>query len=325
MNDPCPCFHDDELRVGISTCLLGQEVRYDGGHKRDVFITTQLGRYVSFVPVCPEVELGLGIPRESIRLEQDEDAAVHLVGTRSGQEVTEAMTAYAQQRVAGLRGLGLCGYIFKKDSPSCGLHRVRVYGPGGMPQRNGRGLYAHALTEAMPLLPVEEEGRLHDPRLRENFVEQVFAYRRLQRLFAAAWSNADLQHFHAAEKMLLMAHDPRGLQTLGQIVAEAHRLGPAATEEAYTREFMTAMARIATPRKHTNVLQHLAGYFKKRLDGHGREELHQVIADFHAGLVPLIVPVTLLRHYVRLYDEGYLARQTYLCPHPKELMLRNHV
>ena len=314
-----------EIRVGISTCLLGQEVRFDGGHKRDPFVTNQLAQYVRFVPVCPEVELGLGTPREAIRLVDRKDGeGTRLVGTRSGKDITDAMRAYSDDRVSGLAEYDLGGYILKKDSPSCGLFRVRRYNDKDIPERNGRGLFAEALCAANPLLPVEEEGRLHDPRLRENFIERLFAYRRLKDLFESDWTVRDLMAFHAREKMLLTAHDPRSARDLGRLAARAKDMPPEEVADGYAHGFMEAMGRIATARKHTNVLQHLAGHFKKKLDRAGRGELASVIEDFHRGLVPLVVPITLIRHYVRLFDDAYLAGQTYLAPHPKELMLRNH-
>lgn len=322
-NDGFPDSGD--IRVGISTCLLGQEVRFDGQHKRDAFVTNQLAQHVRFVPVCPEVELGLGIPRPPVRLVDRKDGVgTRLEEPRSGRDLTEAMNAHAADRVAGLEEQDLSGYILKKDSPSCGLFRVRLYNDKEVPERTGRGLFAEALVRAMPELPVEEEGRLHDPRLRENFIERLFAYRRLKALFDGAWTRRDLVAFHSREKMLLMAHDPRAATRLGRLVANAARMDPAELTAVYRPEFMAAMGRIATTRKHTNVLQHMAGHFKTRIDAAGRAELKEVIADFHQGLVPLVVPLTLIRHHVRLYAEAYLAGQTYLQPHPKELMLRNH-
>lgn len=317
--DPPP-----EIRVGISSCLLGEEVRFDGGHKRDRFLTDTLARFVTFVPVCPEVELGLGTPREAIHLREGADGAVRLVGVRSGADHTKAMTDLAGRRTRELAALDLSGYVFKKDSPSCGLHRVRLYRDGAPPGRGGRGLFAAALTERIPLLPVEEEGRLNDPALRENFVERVFAYRRLRSFFATGWRPGGLVRFHTAEKMLVLAHDPAAYRTLGRLVAEGAARPRAAVAQDYQRAFMAALGRAATPRKHANVLQHMAGHFKTFLGPADKAELQEAIEDFRAGLVPLVVPLTLIRHYVRLFDVAYLAGQTYLSPHPKELMLRNH-
>jgi uncharacterized protein YbbK (DUF523 family) len=245
------------IRVGISSCLLGQAVRFDGGHKRDTFLVETFGRFVEWLPVCPEVECGLGTPRESMRLVRVENE-VRLLTVKTAVDLTSQLVGYAQQRVRELEPAQLCGFVFKKDSPSCGLERVKVYEGTSLPNRSGRGLFASALVERFPNLPVEEEGRLSDARLRENFVERVFAYARLRDLFDRPWDLGALVRFHTAHKLILMAHSPEAYQRLGR-------------------------------------------------------------------LVPLIVPITLVRHYVRVHNESYLAGQLYLEPHPKELMLRNHV
>ena len=215
--------------------------------------------------------------------------------------------------------------MLKKDSPSCGLQRVKVYDGHGMAARTGRGLFAAALVEKFPHLPVEEEGRLADPRLRENFVERVFAYWRLRGLFDARWTAGDLIRFHTADKLLLLAHAPGAYRDLGRLVARCAELPRRHVEQRYVESFMRALTQLATPRRHTNVLQHMAGYFKNRLDAASKRELTDTIADYRRGLVALVVPLTLLRHYVRVFEVAYLAGQTYLQPHPKELMLRNHV
>lgn len=311
------------IYVGISSCLLGQKVRFDGGHKRDAYLVETLGRWFTWVPVCPEVEIGLGIPRPSLRLVRaDED--VRLVEPKTGRDLTETMRTYARERVGQLAPLNLCGFILKKDSPSCGMERVKVYG-GGMPQRQGRGMFAAELISRFPLLPVEEEGRLNDPRLRENFVERVFAYRRLQLLFSQRWTVGDLVAFHTEHKLQLMAHHPETYRALGRLVAEARSWSREELRSRYEELFMRCLTYHATTRKHVNVLQHMSGYLKKHLASEDKAELHQTIEDFRQGLVPLIVPITLFRHYIRAFNVGYLAGQTYLEPHPKELMLRNHV
>lgn len=311
-----------EIRVGASTCLLGQHVRYDGGHKKDPFVTGSLARFVAFVPVCPEVELGLGTPRESVRLVRLGDG-VRMVGHRSGTDHTDAMRRWAEGRVRELEGEDLCGYVLKKDSPSCGMERVKVYAKGPA-ARTGRGLFAEALMERMPLLPVEEEGRLNDPRLRENFIERVFAYRRLKDLLGSRWTLGDLVRFHTAEKLLVLAHDPAAYRALGRLVAAAKGRPRAEVAREYGQAFMRGLAKLATPGKHANVLQHMAGFFKD-LPLEERRELHEAIADYRHGLVPLVVPLTLLGHHVRRHGVAWLQSQSYLQPHPKELMLRNHV
>lgn len=312
------------IRIGISACLLGQEVRYNGGHKRDAFLVETFGRFVEWVPICPEVELGLGTPRPTLRLERD-DAAVRLVMPSTGDDYTAAMQTYASRRVTKLAADDLCGYVLKKDSPSCGMERVKVYGSHGMPQKSGRGVFADALLQRFSLLPVEEEGRLNDPRLRENFVERVFAYQRLRRFFGGRWTVAGLVAFHSAHKLQLLAHSTHAYERLGRLVAGAKALARPALRDDYETQFMGALQELATRRRHVNVLQHINGYFKKQLDDDSRRELLSLVDEYGRGLVPLIVPLTLVRHYVRRFQVAYLQGQTYLEPHPKELMLRNHV
>ena len=311
------------VRIGISACLLGETVRYDGGHKRDSFLVDTFGKFVEWVPVCPEVEAGFGTPRDAMRLVRRNDD-VRLITIRTGVDVTSQLENAIAVRMRTLPAEDLSGYVLKRSSPSCGLMRVKVYEDGGMPSTSGRGLFAAALAERFPHLPLEEEGRLSDPRLRENFVIRVFAYRRLRDLFASRWSVASLTRFHAAHKLTLMAHSPTAATALGRVVANVQTLGRAETERKYSEEFMATLALIATRRRHTNVLQHIAGYFKRLLDTESRQELVTTIDDYRLGLVPLIVPITLIRHHVRVHRVSYLADQVYLAPHPKELMLLNH-
>ncbi len=314
---------DAPIRIGISTCLLGERVRFDGGHKRDVFLVESLGRYVEWVSVCPEVEAGLGVPRESMRLRRI-GGQVRLVTAKTGIDHTDTMRHYAARRIAALRAHDLSGYVLKRSSPSCGMERVKIYGRDG-PVASGRGLFAEALLEAFPHLPVEEEGRLNDPRLRENFVERVFAYRRLRSLFGGRWTVGDIVSFHTAHKLQLMAHSPRLYAELGRLVAGAKAVERPTLRVCYEAKFMSALEVMATPKRHVNVLQHILGYVSDRLDGAARRELIELIDDYGRGVVPLVVPLTLVRHYVRLLGVAYLQAQTYLEPHPKELMLRNHV
>ena len=323
----------EPIRIGISSCLLGQKVRFDGGHKRDTFLTETLGPHVEWVPVCPEMEVGMGTPRETVHLVRDRDrapqtgepAAVRMIAPKSGADWTDRMTAYAEARVAVLARLELSGYVLKRDSPSCGMSRVKVHTAGGTPERTGVGLYAATLRAAMPTLPVEEEGRLCDARLRENFVERVFAYHRLRMLFAARWTVGQLVRFHTAHKLVLLAHQPTAYTALGRLVARAKSLPRADVQQGYERDFMDALSRVATPTRHANVLQHIVGYFRDGLDAASRAELLALIADHRHGHVPLIVPITLIRHHVRRLGIEYLQQQVYLDPHPKELALRNHV
>jgi uncharacterized protein YbgA (DUF1722 family)/uncharacterized protein YbbK (DUF523 family) len=314
------------LRLGISACLLGRGVRYDGGHKRDSFLADVLGPHVEWVPVCPEVELGMGIPRPAIRLESRE-GEIRLIEPRSGRDHTAVMQAFAARRAAQLEKLDLCGYVLKKDSPSCGLERVRLWQPGSgrPPARQGQGLFAAALQGRMPALPLEEEGRLRDARLRENFVERVFSYRRLRALLRGRWTLGDLVEFHTAHKMLLLAHCETRYRQLGRLVAQARELPRPELRARYAELFMSALTRPATTRRHTNVLEHMLGHLRGRLDPGSRTELADLIADYRRALIPLVVPVTLLRHHVRVLGIAYLADQVYLDPHPRELLLRNHV
>jgi uncharacterized protein YbgA (DUF1722 family)/uncharacterized protein YbbK (DUF523 family) len=326
------------IRIGVSACLLGQEVRFDGGHKRNAFLTGALGHFVEFVPVCPEVDIGLGVPRESLRLVRDGRGAVRMIANKSGADLTVTMRAYAERRVAALERADLSGYVLKKDSPSCGMERVRVYGRSGTPERDGRGLFAEALIRRLPNLPIEEEGRLNDPSLRDNFLERVFAYRRMRALFAAPnvcarnigarntrWSVGALVAFHTAHKLTLMAHSPRAYAELGRLVADSKSVERAKLRDRYSAEFMAALKKLATRARHVNVMQHIAGYLRERCDADSRRELMEVIEEYRRETVPLVVPLTLIRHWTRRFDIAYLKGQTYLEPHPRELMLRNYI
>lgn len=312
------------IRIGISACLMGDAVRYNGGHARDHFLTDTVARFVEFVPVCPEVDIGLGTPRETIRLVRIGDE-IRLVEPKAGTDHSDAMRAYAARKAKELLGQGLNGFVFKKNSPSCGLHRVKIYDENGSPSPQGRGLFAEAITKLAPRLPVEEEGRLNDPRLRENFLECVFAHRRLHEFFARRWTVPDLVAFHTAEKLLLQVHDIKAQRDLGELVARSKRTPRSELAARYQERFMQALARKATIARHANVLLRLVGQLKRTLSKDERAELLDLIEDFRQQFVPLIVPLTLVRHYVRRYDIAYLKGQTYLEPHPKELMLRNHV
>jgi uncharacterized protein YbgA (DUF1722 family)/uncharacterized protein YbbK (DUF523 family) len=314
------------MRIGISACLLGEEVRFDGGHKRDEFLTTVLGPHVEWVPVCPEVEVGMGTPREALRLVRS-GHVLRMITIRTSVDHTDAMTRWSARRLDELAREDLCGYVLKKDSPSCGMERVRVYAPGGgaVGERTGRGLFAAALLARFPSLPVEEEGRLSDPRLRENFIERVFAYRRLKDLFESRWTAAAVVRFHTAHKMALLAHSTTAYQALGRLVADMKSIPRGEFRDRYERQFMHTLALTATARRHTNVLTHMAGHLKRRIDPASRVELQESIDDYRRGLIPLVVPLTLIRHHVRAHNVAYLRGQTYLEPDRRELVLRNHV
>jgi len=309
--------------LGISSCLLGEHVRYDGGHKRNPFITDVLSEHFEFRPVCPEVAIGLGTPRPAIHLERGEER-IRVVGEKlPGEDFAGALGDYGRRMASELRNIS--GYVFKAKSPSCGVWRVPVHEPKGPPSRDGRGAYAAAFIEAVPLLPVEEEGRLNDPVLRENFIERVFAYRRWQDLCAKGLSADALVRFHTAHKLALMSHDDRAMRRLGRMIADAGGADLDALAADYVRDFMATLEKRATRRRHADVLMHLMGFLKKHLDGDDKQELLDVIHRYRVGELPLIVPVTLIKHHFRRHPHPYAVEQTYLNPHPRELMLRNAI
>lgn len=318
-----PSKRNDRIRLGISSCLLGEEVRFDKGHKRDGYIAGTLGRYFEFVPVCPEVAIGMGVPREPIRLLGDADEP-RAVGVRTGSpDVTDALVAYGRRMA---RELGdISGYIFKSKSPSCGMERVKLFSDKGAASSRGIGLYAREIMRARPLLPVAEEGRLNDPRLRANFIEQVFAYRRWQDLAASRLTLAKLAAFHTAHELSLMAHGPEGLRRLGRLLAEAGARPVDELAREYIAGFMQIMQRGATRKRHASVMMHLMGYLKRKVDREDRAELLEVIEAYRLGYLPLAVPITLLNHHFRRHPDAYAAQQVYLNPHPGELMLRNEL
>jgi uncharacterized protein YbgA (DUF1722 family)/uncharacterized protein YbbK (DUF523 family) len=308
------------IRLGISSCLLGQRVRYDGNHKHDGFITGTLGRFFEFVPLCPEVAIGLGVPRAPIRL-VGPAAAPRAVGTNDpALDVTDQLEDYGRRMARELDDIS--GYIFKSKSPSCGKERVKVYQRGAMPAKHGRGVYAAAFLTARPGLPAEEEGRLNDPRLRENFIERIFCYRRWQALEASGLTAARLVEFHTRHKLALLAHGTEGYRQLGRLVALAGRKGLRTLAGEYIRRFMDALAQPATPARHANVMMHLMGYLKQQLDAADKAELLELIHGFRTGAAPLAAPLTLLRHHFRSSPHPYVAHQTYLYPDPRELLLR---
>lgn len=313
-----------KIAVGVSSCLLGAKVRFDGGHKRDDFVTDLLGRFFAFTAVCPEFEMGLGAPRESLRLTGD-PAAPRLVGNKTGADRSDAMHRWAAARLRRPDLQALRGYILKKDSPSCGLERVRVYNASGMPEKKGAGLFAADLGRAFPMLPVEDEGRLHDPVLRENFVERVFAYDRWLRLREERLTPKRLLDFHTAEKLSVMAHSPVAYRELGRLIAGAGKAQPNALADAYGERWMAALKLRATRGKHANVLQHAQGYFKRAIDEADKHELNEVIESYRVGRVPLAVPLTLIKHHLRRHPHAWLLAQRYFHPYPEELALRNDV
>ncbi|MFZ0131676.1 MAG: DUF523 and DUF1722 domain-containing protein [Desulfobacterales bacterium] len=314
---------EDRIKIGVSTCLLGENVRWNGGHARDRFVTDILSQYVDFVPVCPEVEAGFPIPRETFRLVGD-PADPRLVTSKNKVDHTDRMHRWAAKRVAELEQENLCGFIFKKDSPSSGLLRVKVYGDKGMPVKQGIGLFARAFTQHFPRVPVEEEGRLNDPVLRETFIELIFTLKRWREALAQKKNMANLVDFHTRHKLLLLSHSPTHYRSMGKLVAEGKSVGAAALYDRYEQQLVDALRLKATIKKNGNVLYHLLGYFKQELSSDEKQELLDIIDHYRREVVPLIVPITLINHYVRKYRQPYLRQQVYLNPHPVELKLRNH-
>lgn len=319
-------WHSEQetLRLGVSACLLGQEVRYDGGHKRTAFVADDLGRWFEWVPVCPEVEVGMGVPRPVIWLAADGEHT-RLVVRSSGEDYTRRMTTYAEKRVRELGALDLDGYILKKDSPSCGMERVRVHHESGRVTRDGVGMFARALMRRHPSLPVEEEGRLNDPHIRETFIERVFCRNRWRTLRRRGLTRRRLIDFHTAHKLLLRSHNDAGYRLLGKLVGDAGRMPDRELFARYESEFARVLKTRSTRGRHTNVLLHALGYLKRQLDAGEKGAILDAIEDYRAELLPLVVPLTLLRFNIRKHRVDYLLGQLYFDPHPKELMLRNRV
>lgn len=308
-------------RLGISQCLLGEPVRYDGGHKRDPFLTDTLSQFVEWVPICPEVESGLGTPREAMRLVGTPEAP-RLMTIKTQNDHTAPLNRFCHRKIHELKSLRLDGFVFKKDSPSCGIKQVRVYQHGSSPSRKGRGLFAKAFQTFFPLIPIEDEERLNDTGVRQNFIERLFAYHRWQNLLSSGMTRGGIVTFHTQHKYFLMAHSRPQYHKLGHLVASAKHYTPKQLALQYGAIFMEALKVKTTVRKHLNVLQHLVGHFKQNITQAQRLELQEGISDYHRGLTPLIAPLNLINHYVREYHIDNLAEQIYLQPHPKELILR---
>ena len=314
----------EKLKLGISSCLLGHKVRYDGGHKYDAWLVETLGQYVDYVPVCPEAGCGMSIPRKALRLVGTKDD-YRLITVKTGIDYTDQMLEFSYETLKRLESEQLCGYVFKSKSPSSGMERVKVYPPhGGAAGKTGVGIWAREFMRAYPLLPVEEEGRLHDPVLRENFIERIFIMQRWWDMVNSKPRAGDLVKFHTIHKYLIMAHSPQHYREMGKLVAAIRDLPFKQVLMNYLELLMTACKRAATPSKNHNVLLHILGYFKNELDHFEKQELIRLIDQYKNGMIPLIVPVTLINHYVNKYNKAYLADQVYLNPHPMELKLRNH-
>ena len=314
----------EKIKLGISSCLLGNSVRWNAGHKMDKYLMNTLGQFVEYVPVCPEVEAGFGVPRESMRLVGDAKNP-RLITFKTKTDRTEEMKRWAQKRVKELEKEDLCGFIFKSDSPSSGMIRVKVYSEKGMPEKKGVGMFARAYMDHFPGIPVEDDGRLNNPAIRENFIERVFTLKRWRDSFAEKRSMGNLVKFHTCNKLLLLSHSQNHYRQMGKLVAGGKKLPIGELHSQYEVLLMQALTLKTTVKKNINVLQHLMGYFKKQLSADEKQELLEVFDQYRKTLVPLIVPITLINHYVRKYDQPYLKMQTYLNPHPVELKLRTHV
>lgn len=311
-----------KIRIGISQCLLGAKVRYDGQHKHSKYITQNLGPFFEFVPFCPENDSGMGTPRESMHLRGDVEAP-RLIGNRSGEDKTDQLLSYTQQRVPAFSNDDIAGIIFKKGSPSCGVYGVTPKTEKGMPGgKSGAGLFVREVQRSFPNLPIEEEGRLNDPGLRELFIEKVFTHHRWREAEKAGWTSSSLLAFHERHKYLLMSHSPERLRTLGRLLSDMKARPIDHSADLYFTTMMQIMGLKPTVKKQRNVLMHIMGYFKKNLTSSEKEELIETIDTYSEGLLPLIVPITLLKHYVRKYEQPYLQDQVYLQPHPTELMIR---
>jgi uncharacterized protein YbgA (DUF1722 family)/uncharacterized protein YbbK (DUF523 family) len=313
----------EKIKIGTSACLLGEKVRYDGGHRLDQYITETLGRYFEWVQVCPEVEYGLPVPREAMHL-TGEPASPRLVTVRTGIDHTDGMIKWAADKLIRLEKEALCGFIFKSKSPSSGIGGIKVYSSSGITNK-GTGIFGGAFMHYFPLIPVIDDARLHNPDLRGNFIEQVLIYKRWREFIKKGGKIRELIAFHANLKLLILSHSPKHYSSLGVLVARAKQYRPDALYSEYIKILMEGLRLLATVKKNTNVLLHIAGYFKKRLSPDDKRELLEVIEEYHKGHIPLIVPVVLINHYARKFDEPYLKTQFYLNPHPIELMLRNHV
>ena len=313
---------EPRIRIGISSCLLGERVRFDGNHKQDHYISETLGEVFEFVPVCPEVGIGMGVPRPTIRLVGD-SAAPRAVGVKTADlDVTDRLVRYGKRVAAKLDDLS--GYIFKSKSPSCGMERVKLYDGKGGGSKQGVGLYAREIMHAHPLLPVEEEGRLGDPLLRDNFLECVFTYHRWRMLNRQRLTPKALVGFHTQHKLIFMAHGTEHYRALGRLVAAAGAGPIRELGDQYAAALMVALRHRATPRRHTNVLMHIMGYLKTQLTREDKQELLELIEGYRLGRLPRVVPITLLKHHFRKHPNDYIARQLYLNPSPAELKLRSY-
>ncbi|WP_261875580.1 YbgA family protein [Vibrio rarus] len=320
-NTSCEPTERTSIKVGISACVLGQKVRFDSGHKSNKFVTESLTPLFEFIAVCPEVGIGMSVPRPAIRLVSNEERLALVETKDSSKEYTDEMMAYSQQKVQQLKQQDLCGYIVCANSPTCGMERVKLYSKGSA-TKNGVGLYTHTLMKQMPWLPVEEDGRLNDPVLKENFISRVFGLKDFYDCMGGKPSRGKIVAFHSRYKLTLMAHDPRAYKALGKLVANVADFAEDEFYDLYRLKFMQALTQRASRKNNSNVLMHIQGYFKKCLSSQQRQEFRDVIDQYRQGFLPLLGPLILIKHYLSLYPDGYLQSQKFLTPHPQELKLR---
>ena len=315
----------EKIRIGVSSCLIGEKVRWNGDHKQDRYVREILSRYFEYIPVCPEVEVGMGVPRETVALYGDPEKP-SMISKKTQTDWTKPMEKYIKSRINTLSADDLCGYIFKSKSPSCGMGRVPLYSEFGSHKvKHGPGMFANAFINSFPLVPTEEEGRLNDPRIRENFIVRVFSFKRFNLLLNEKFSLGQWVKFHTQHKFLLLAHSRKHYDDLGALVAHSKTIKPSELKKKYGELFMEALTSKSTPKKNTDVLLHMMGFLKKLLTKIEKEDILSTIEDYRSEILPLIVPVTLIRHQVKKHNIEYLHDQVYLNPHPKELMLLNHV
>lgn len=309
----------NKIKIGISACLLGEKVRYNGGHTQDRFITDTLSEFFEYQPFCPEVAIGLGVPRETMRLVKT-DQGIRSIMPKTGGDYTEQLSAYADEVIPTLDQIS--GYVLKSKSPSCGMERVKVYDEKGMPSDvKGVGIYAERLQEKMPDLPIEEEGRLHDPLLKENFIKRVFVYHEWQTLVADGITADALIKFHARHKMILILHHYGESKDLGRIIAGVTDDTAPEIADEYIAGVMQTLKRMATRRHHGQVLTRIVGTINKQLDEAQKRDILDMINEYTAGELPLSAPVRLIRHYLTAIDDPYIANQSYLQPYPDSLGL----
>ncbi|BBM66395.1 hypothetical protein VA249_30410 [Vibrio alfacsensis] len=312
---------ESSIKVGISSCVMGQRVRFDSGHKISNFVTKELDGYFSFVPVCPEVGIGMTVPRPTIRLVSNEER-IALVETKNPEnDHTDKMLTYSENKVNELQREQLCGYIVCAKSPTCGMERVKVYSKNNA-AKEGVGLYTKTLMENMPWLPVEEDGRLNDPVLKENFITRVYCLNDFYESMGGEPTRGKIIEFHSRYKLTLMAHHPESYKSLGRLVADIASYDMDTFHSLYRLGLMKALQNRASRKNNTNVLMHLQGYFKRSLNPEEKAELATVISDYRTGLLPLLAPLTLIKHYLNAYPDEYLQKQKYIDPHPQEMRLR---